>query len=162
MSREQSLEPAEWDAWHQFMRAYDDLCRELERELQHGFGISKADFSLLAALEAAPSGRLRVGELADALGWDKSRVAHQVSRMETRDLVEPIQGPSGRRTGVTLTSSGRSVLETSRIGHGSNVRRLFFDSLTPPEREALHTWSKHTIRRIGRLRDHDIRPPAAP
>jgi DNA-binding MarR family transcriptional regulator len=140
--------------WHGFLRAYDDLCRQLERELQRDFGISKAEFSVLTALDEARDRQLRIGQLADALGWDKGRVAHQVSRMETRGLVAAIQtGPSGRRTGVTLTAAGVSKLQESRQGHGTNVRRLFLDTLTPAKAEVLRGWSTDTIEHIAEMHD---------
>ncbi|HEY5334011.1 MAG TPA: MarR family winged helix-turn-helix transcriptional regulator [Solirubrobacterales bacterium] len=154
MPKVRSLKQSEWDFWHEFVRAQDDLCRELERELQREFGISKADFSLMTALDGAPDRRLRIGRLAEALGWDKGRVAHQVSRMEARGLIEAIRvGPSARRAGVTLTSRGRTVLRDSQRGHGANIRRLFFDALAPAQGEALHEWSTETIRRMHELSD---------
>ncbi|WP_181427444.1 MarR family winged helix-turn-helix transcriptional regulator [Curtobacterium sp. MCPF17_011] len=148
------LQPEEWGFWHGFLRAYDDLCRELERELQRDFGISKAEFSVLTAVDEARGGQLRIGQLAEVLGWDKGRVAHQVSRMEGKGLMAAIQtGPSGRRTGVTLTAAGVSKLHDSRQGHGTNVRRLFLDALTPAQSEVLREWSIDTIDRMVMTRD---------
>lgn len=154
MAEIRALHPEEWGFWHGFLRAYDDLCRELERELQRDFGISKAEFSVLTALDDTRDRQLRIGQLADVLGWDKGRVAHQVSRMEIRGLVAAIQtGPSGRRTGVTLTAVGVSKLRDSRVGHGTNVRRLFLDRLTPSQAEVLRGWSVDTIERMSAMRD---------
>src|ERR1700761_8013598 len=104
----QPLEADEWALWDTWMRAQRLLVRELDRSLQRDCGISKAEFSVLRTLDGA-AGELRVGELAESLGWEKSRVAHQLTRMEKRGLVER-SGP-GRRTGVGLTAEGRRVVD---------------------------------------------------
>src|SRR3569833_4550188 len=98
MAEPRPLEPAEWDLWHTWMQAQRLLSRELDRELQRAYGISKAEFSVLVTLHRAPGGRLRVGELAESLDWDKSRVAHQLTRKENRDLIDRTAPDStGRR-----------------------------------------------------------------
>jgi len=50
-------------------------------------GISQADFIVLGRLSEAPDRRLRTGELAELLAWEKSRVSHQLKRMVQRGLV---------------------------------------------------------------------------
>lgn len=152
MPEDPSLKPAEWDFWRDFLRAHDDLCRELEGALQRDFGISKADFSVMSSLNEAPEQTLRIGQLAEALGWDKGRVAHQASRMETRGLLRSLQaGPRMRRVGVTLTSRGEEVLRGSQSRHGDNIRRLFLEGLTPSQARTLREWSSQTVERMGAL-----------
>jgi len=138
-----TLRPDQWELWDGWMRAQRLLARELDRGLQRDFGISKAEFSVLMALRRSGDGRLRVGEIAEALDWEKSRVSHLLTRMENRGLVERQPGgPSGRRTGIGLTTEGRRTVESAILGHGDNIRRHFFDSLTPDQAEAIRAWSK--------------------
>jgi DNA-binding MarR family transcriptional regulator len=124
MAESASLSPEEWAFWDGWMQGQRLLAREVERALQHDFGISKAEFSILVKLQAASGGRMRVTDLADSLDWDKSRVAHQVTRMEVRGLLERSEsGAAGRRTGIALTKSGEEVAECAILGHGRNIRR---------------------------------------
>ena len=145
-----TLDPEEWDLWNTWMQAQRLLARELDRGLQRDYGISKAEFSVLVTLHRAPGGRMRVGELAESLDWEKSRVAHQLTRMESRELVERTEGESsGRRTGVGLTAKGRAAVEDAILGHADNIRRYFFEPLTPGQAAAIRAWSRQVVDRIG-------------
>ncbi|WP_433220762.1 MarR family winged helix-turn-helix transcriptional regulator [Dactylosporangium sp. CS-047395] len=142
------LRPEEWKLWNDWMQAQRVLARELDRGLQRDHGISKAEFSVLVTLHQAQGGRLRVGELAEALDWEKSRVAHQLTRMEQRALVERIaHEPGGRRAGIGLTAKGRDAVRDAILGHAENIRRYFFDPLTPAQTDAIQAWSRHVLDR---------------
>ncbi|WP_410570780.1 MarR family winged helix-turn-helix transcriptional regulator [Amycolatopsis sp. cmx-4-61] len=139
------MSPEDWAFWDTWMRAQRLLFRELDRALQRDCGISKAEFSVLVALRQP----MRVGELADALGWEKSRVAHQLTRMEKRGLVARTEdGASGRRTGVELTAEGRRLAASATRAHGANVRRLVLDRLTPEQAAAIRSWSEELAERV--------------
>jgi DNA-binding MarR family transcriptional regulator len=150
MAGPRTLEPEQWELWHTWMQAHRLLSRELDRDLQREYGISKAEFSVLVTLYQAPDGRMRVGELAESLDWEKSRVAHQLTRMENRELVERTDNESnGRRSGISLTAMGRSAAKNAILGHADNIRRYFFEALTPDQAAAIHAWSRQTVDRIG-------------
>jgi DNA-binding MarR family transcriptional regulator len=81
---------------------------------------------------------MRLFELAEALGWEKSRLSHQVARMAGRDLVTKEKCDSDRRGAfVVVTGYGRSVIEAAAPGHVAAVRRLFVDRLTPDQLDAI-------------------------
>ena len=144
-----ALEPEEWELWHAWMRAQRLLARELDRDLQRDHGITKAEFSVLVTLHQAPGGELRVGALVESLSWEKSRVSHQLTRMENRGLVERTGNETaGRRTRIGLTPQGREAVRTAIDGHAGNIRRHFFDVVTPEQTEAIRAWSEQTINRI--------------
>jgi DNA-binding MarR family transcriptional regulator len=149
MVESRTLEPEEWEFWDTWMLAQRLLARELERGLQRDFGISKAEFSVLVTLWRAPGREMRVVELSESLAWEKSRVSHQLTRMENRGLVEPTQsGAGGRRTGIGLTAKGRQAAESAILGHAGNIRRYFFDSLTPEQAAVIRGWSEQVVERI--------------
>ena len=149
MAETQTMEPEEWEFWDTWMRAQRLLTRELERGLQRDCGISKAEFSLLVALWQAGRRELRVGELAASLDWDKSRVSHQLTRMENRGLVKRTQyGADGRRAGIGLTAEGRRAAQSAVLVHAGNIRRYFLDSLTPEQAAVIRAWSEQVTDRI--------------
>jgi DNA-binding MarR family transcriptional regulator len=144
-----SLEPEEWEFWDIWMRAQRLLTRELERGLLRDCDISKAEFGVLVTLWQAGRREMRVGELAESLDWDKSRVSHQLTRMEKRGFVKRTQyGADGRRAGIGLTSEGRRAAQSAILVHGSNIRRHFLDSLTPEQASVIRAWSEQAVDRL--------------
>lgn len=146
MSDATAVSPAEWNAWRAFLDMRRRLDLTLERQLQRDADISGSDFGVLVSLFEAPNKQLRAGELGDILGWEKSRVSHQVSRMEKRGLVERrLCDTDARGTWVGMTPDGsRAVLGAMR-DHASTLRRHFFDVLTPEELEVLRTASARVL-----------------
>ena len=143
------LEAEEWELWDTWMRAQRLLVRELDRGLQRDCGISKAEFSVLMTLRQAPGREMRVGDLVDALDWEKSRVSHQLTRMENRGFVARTEGgASGRRTRIGLTANGSRVVQAAVLAHGANIRRYFLDSVTPDQATTIRAWSEQVIDRI--------------
>ena len=149
MAQPPTLEPEEWELWDTWMRAQRLLARELERGLQRESGISKAEFSVLVTLRRAPGREMGVGELAESLAWEKSRLSHQLTRMENRGFVERTQyGATGRRTRIGLTAQGRRLAQRAILGHAGNIRRYFLDALTPEQAATIRAWSEQTIDHI--------------
>jgi len=149
MAEPRTLEPEEWDLWDTWTRAQRLLTRELDRDLQRDCGISKAEFSVLVTLWQAHGREMRVGELSESLGWEKSRVAHMLTRMESRDFVKRTQrGASARRTGITLTTTGSLAAQSAILRHADNIRRYFLDPLTPEQAATIRAWSEQTIDHI--------------
>lgn len=145
----ETLESEEWELWDTWMRAHRLLVRELDRGLQRDCGISKAEFSVLVTLRQAPGREMRVGDLVDSLDWEKSRVSHQLTRMEKRGFVAQTEGgTSGRRTRIGLTATGSRVVQAAIRTHGRNIRRYFLDSLTPDQATTIRAWSEQVIDRI--------------
>jgi DNA-binding MarR family transcriptional regulator len=149
MTETRSLEPEEWEFWDTWMRAQRLLTRELERGLQRDCGISKAEFSVLVTLWRASGREMRVGELSESLDWDKSRVSHQLTRMENRGFVTRTQyGTDGRRAGIRLTAEGLRAAQSAVLVHAGNIRRHFLDSLTPEQASVIRAWSEQAVDRL--------------
>ncbi|MEV6654505.1 MarR family winged helix-turn-helix transcriptional regulator [Streptomyces sp. NPDC051219] len=125
----QGLSERELRAWRAFCQMQEVLRSRIEQQLQAGSGLSNADYTVLVALSEAPGGRLRAYELSDELGWEKSRLHHQLTRMCKRGLVERQSGAS-RAMYAALTPEGRTALEEAAPSHAQEVRRLVIDRLT--------------------------------
>ncbi|WP_020502274.1 MarR family winged helix-turn-helix transcriptional regulator [Sciscionella marina] len=149
MAQTGTLKPDEWELWQLWTHAYHLLVRELDRGLQRDCGISKAEFSVLMALSRAPGRELNVADLVAELDWEKSRVSHQLTRMENRGFVQRIQhGATGRRIRVGLTGTGQRTTQNAVRAHGANIRRCFFDSLTTEQAATLRAWSEQVVEGI--------------
>ncbi|MER6386608.1 MarR family winged helix-turn-helix transcriptional regulator [Streptomyces sp. NPDC001250] len=118
--------------WRNFFAMQELLRGRIEQQLQADNGLSNADYTVLVALSEAPEGRARAFELGRGLGWEKSRLHHQLTRMSKRGLVEREAGPS-RAMYVGITPEGRSALRRAAPGHTREIRRLVLDRITPKQ-----------------------------
>lgn len=135
MPTRSEVSPEEWDVWRDYFRAGRELVAALDRRLQDDAGISHPEYLLLLSLSEAPDRSLRTGELAEALSWEKSRVSHQVSRMQARGLVERRDcATDARGVWVVLTAEGRRVLLRATRDHTAAIREWFLDILHDDEK----------------------------
>jgi DNA-binding MarR family transcriptional regulator len=150
MSTVSEVSEQDWQLWRDFVAMHQQLARELDRQLQRDAGISQADWSVLLVLSKATERRLRTGEIAELLAWEKSRVSHQVTRMESRGLVERSEcDTDGRGTWVGLTSEGRRTLVGATSDHAVAIRELFFDNLADDEKAALSATARRVLEHIN-------------
>ena len=126
----------------QLWQAYRDLQRELrnalDRQLVRDAGLTGADYALLVPLSEASDGLVRARDLGRLVGWDRSRISHQLRRMEQRGLVAREDCPEDARGSmVRLTPAGRCAIEAAAPNHVTTVRRFFIDQLTDDEIDTL-------------------------
>ncbi len=123
--------------WRGYVAMRRAIEQAIERQLA-GHGLSNADYELLVPLSEAPDHVLRARDLGRIAGWDRSRLAHQVRRMEQRGLVRRYSCPTDARgTMIELTPSGRAAIEKAAPGHVEAVRRVFVDLLEEEELAAI-------------------------
>lgn len=132
------LSDTEMSAWRSYIVSTLMLRQRLHRELTDRHELSLIDYEVLACLSAADDRRMRMNELATMLGSSKSRLSHQIARLEDTGYVCRGRHPDDRR-GVTaeLTDAGFDVLVRSASTHVSGVREHFVDLLTPEEQTVL-------------------------
>jgi DNA-binding MarR family transcriptional regulator len=126
--------------WRRWQTLNARLSATLHRELQDDAGLSMPDYEVLVHLTDSREGRIRVTDLARLLQWERSRVSHHVTRMESRHLVHRAEcAEDGRGAFIVITPQGRAAIEQAAPGHVNTVRRLIFDALSPEEIDALAT-----------------------
>lgn len=124
--------------WLNYMQVYHRLEYEMNRQLQAEFGVSLADYTVMNALSGEPGRRLQSSRLATRIGWERSRLSHQLRRMETRRLVERIASKTdGRATDAKLTPQGWRLLQSAAPKHVAWVRTLFFSDLDDASADTL-------------------------
>jgi DNA-binding MarR family transcriptional regulator len=132
-------EMAGWVAWK---RATDAVWDQVAVAIADATGLSTADFSVLT--RAVESRRpLRQQDLADDLGWSRSRLSRQVARMEDRGLVQRTAGPA--TTVVEPTAEGRRLAAAARGAHAAAVRAALLQRVPAGDAEAF--W--RTVRGLG-------------
>lgn len=143
------LNAREARAWRTFIDAHHLLEVHLTRRLQKS-GLSGADYEVLAVLSDADRDRMSARELCNALGWEKSRLSHQVRRMQKDGLICREPNPDdARSTMVCLLPAGRAAIERAAPGHVEDVRRNFIDLLTPAELDMLAALNERVLRHLA-------------
>lgn len=125
-------------AWASYQRMRVRLAARLNRDLARATGLSEADYEILAALAGTPHESVRALALRCGLEWEKSRLSHQLRRMEQRGLVvrEKCRDDS-RGADVRLTESGRRLAAEARAAYERAIRRHVVDVLSPDQLAAL-------------------------
>jgi DNA-binding MarR family transcriptional regulator len=134
--------------WRAYLAMTERLQAEMSRQLSADCGLSLADYDVLVALDDA--GGCRVKVLREVLGWEQSRLSHQLGRMRARGLVTRAGADEDRRGAtVGLTDEGRAALSAAAPGHAELVRTVVFDGMTAEQAHALTQWSSAVLERLS-------------
>ena len=132
------ITPTELASWRSMLDTTMALRRQLQVVITDASGLSEQDFIVLLALIEAKGKPLRASDLADQIGWDRSRLSHHLTRMETRELItrETCKIDS-RGTELRITEAGRNLMREATGPHFAALKELFANALTPEEIDQL-------------------------
>jgi DNA-binding MarR family transcriptional regulator len=149
------LSDEEQRAWRAYIRLAQLLMRQLDRDL-HPFELSMHDYEILVELSEAPLRRMRMTELAERTAQSRSRLSHQINRMQTKGLVSR-EGCEGDKRGTfaVLTARGAATIEEVAPYHVASVREHFIDLLDSAELAAITGACEPVLERLHRTRDRD-------
>ncbi len=132
------LSKEEEKAWRGFVALRIGLVGHLARQLAQDSGITEAEFEVLVVVSEAPGQRIRSRDLGKALNWERSRLSHQITRMEERGMVAREQCENDARGfDVLLTKVGLKAIQAAAPAHLEGVRHCFIDLLTPAQMKTL-------------------------
>jgi DNA-binding MarR family transcriptional regulator len=129
------LSSDELELWHAWKRAAEVVRSRVVEEVSASTGLSDPDFGVLTRVVEDGGGRMRQNQLADSMGYHRSRLSHHLSRMEQRGLIT--RRPSGGGVEVVVTDAGRAAVDQARPVHAEAVRRHLIDRLAPADRTVL-------------------------
>lgn len=133
--------------WRNYLSMGTRLQAAMNRQLQADCGLSLADYEVLVALSERPE--WRINELGHELGWEQSRLSHQLTRMRSRGLVKRSGTDRDRRGAVVeLTDNGAAALTAAAPGHVELVRDVVFDALSPAQLRALDALTSEALARL--------------
>ena len=123
--------------WRSLIDTTGELRRILGAELQES-SLSAADYQVLLPLREAEGRRMRSSELASTIDWERSRLSHQLGRMEARGLLRRDQcATDNRGAEVSMTKEGARVFRRATVPHVRAIEKHFADALTPEQFDAL-------------------------
>jgi DNA-binding MarR family transcriptional regulator len=135
--------------WANYQRLRLRLGERLNRELAEKTGLSEADFEILTALTDSHHETVRALALRCGLEWEKSRLSHQLKRMEARGLVSREECVEDNRGMVIrMTERGRELAEEARLHYEQAILHYLMDALTPDQ---INTLNEITERVLSRL-----------
>ena len=133
--------------WRNYLAMTGGLHTVMHRQLQQDHELSLSDYAVLVAL----SGAARCGSPTSAtgMGWEQSRLSHQLRRMRRRGLVERAGDDADRRAAtVKIDEAGCGPLRVAAPGHAELVRAVVFDGMSAADLRALERWTSRVLDRL--------------
>ncbi len=132
----ETLSTSDRDLWRMFRRTAEQVSAAIERDLMAASQLSGADHGILSRLAEAETGSMRQQQLCELMRWDRTRLSHHLTRMETRGLLKRSKLKSGGRL-VTLTPHGDQARKAAEPVHADAVMRRFISKLTAGQRKMI-------------------------
>ena len=135
------LSENERKTWHALKLIGEWPLSAIEGTLVSEAGLSGAEFGVLTRLIDLGDGKLLQADLLLSLGWEKSRLSHLLSRMETAGrLARSVF--AGNRAEIWISEKGRHAVDRARPIHAAAVRKHVLSMLTEEEARVLLTVSE--------------------
>lgn len=120
--------------WRSWLTANMLLPEAFGRDLTASDGLTLADYEILVRLSESEDRQMRMSDLAAVTLSSRSRLSHQIDRMQKAGLVTREPCPDDRRGFfAVLTDVGWEKLVAAAPNHVTSVRRHLVDALTPEE-----------------------------
>jgi len=123
----------ELQLWRLWKQATETVRARILEEVNSSSCLSDADLAVLFRVADNDEREIRQHELAASLHWHRSRLSHQLTRMEQRGLLRRKRVGGG--VVVATTKRGDDAFDTTRPMFVAAVRKYFID-LIPSENEA--------------------------
>jgi DNA-binding MarR family transcriptional regulator len=144
------LDDGEMRAWRAYVIASELLRKQLNRELQEQHGLALADYEVLVRLSEGDEGRMRMAQLAGEVASSKSRLSHQIARMESAGLVQRVEcGDDARGVFAEITDQGRARLRETAPTHVTGVRAHLIDLLGRADQTTLAEIFERVLAHLG-------------
>ena len=125
-------------AWRAFHKIGTSLLPHLGRQITNHSGISGTEYVVLVALSELPVPAVNLNRLATGLGWEISRMSHQVSRMDEAGLVKKTKNLEDSRCfDVSITAKGRKIAEAAIPLQSQEINHCFSEVLTQAQMKSL-------------------------
>ncbi|CAN1644459.1 MarR Transcriptional regulators [Candidatus Nanopelagicaceae bacterium] len=125
-------------AWRAFHKIGTSLLPHLGRQITNHSGISGTEYVVLVALSELTVPSVNLNRLAQGLGWEISRMSHQISRMEETGFVKKSRNTDDSRCfDVSITAKGRKMTEAAIPLQSKEINHCFSEVLTQAQMKSL-------------------------
>ncbi len=124
------LTPQEQSDWRAWMAVSQMLPEALDRDLRAHFEIGLGEYEILVQLSESPEGRVRMADLAHATFASRSKLTHQITRMERSGWVSRMRCETDQRGQyAVITDAGWDLIREAAPVHVASVRAHLVDVL---------------------------------
>lgn len=132
------LTPDEDTAWRALTFVANHLVKTLGEDLTDETSLSLSEYVVLVHLSEATDQKLRIGDVAEAVGLSPSRMSRLIDQMTNAGLVIKIHLEGDARCMFAeITGAGLAALKAAYPMQLRNVRRRVFDHLSANEVKVL-------------------------
>lgn len=132
------LSVLQYKAWRSFHLIRTRLLRHLVSRLNKHSGLTEAEYIILIALFESEKAILRPKELSLVLGWEISRLSHQITRMEKSGLVKrEVDKNDSRRYQIKISALGKQIIQKAFPLQEQEVKHCFGDVLSDHQLHSL-------------------------
>jgi DNA-binding MarR family transcriptional regulator len=125
-------------AWRAFIETSELVKNVVAVQLQAKSELSPGDYVVMLALFEHPNRCMRSSQLADHIGWERSRLSHHLGRMERRGLVTRETAVDDSRGAViALTELGARLFRKASPSHLHTIYDAFVAALTDEQLSAV-------------------------
>lgn len=125
-------------AWRAFHKIGTSLLPHLSRQISNHSGITAAEYVVLVSLSELSTPSVNLNQLARELGWEISRMSHQISRMEENGLVNKRRNAEDSRCfDVSISTKGRKLAQSAIPLQSKEINHCFSNVLTRQQMESL-------------------------
>ena len=125
-------------AWRAFHKIGTSLLPHLGRQITNHSGISGTEYVVLVALSELTVPSANLNRLAQGLGWEISRMSHQISRMEETGFVKKSRNTDDSRCfDVSITAKGRKIADAAVPLQSKEINHCFSEVLTQAQMKSL-------------------------
>ena len=125
-------------AWRAFHKIGTSLLPHLGRQITNHSGISGTEYVVLVALSELTVPSVNLNRLAQGLGWEISRMSHQISRMEETGFVKKSRNTDDSRCfDVSITAKGRKIADAAVPLQSKEINHCFSEVLTQAQMKSL-------------------------
>ena len=119
--------------WHAYISATRAITAALDDDLSD-FGVTLADYELLAQLGQAPGHRMRMSELAGIAMVSRSRLSHRIKVLEEQGWVNRVRCSEDKRgLFAVLTTKGEKKVAQIAPTYRASVKKRLLAHLSPVE-----------------------------
>jgi DNA-binding MarR family transcriptional regulator len=120
--------------WRAYITMVALLQERLGQELQRAHELSIQDYEILVRLSESANHSIRMSELADLTQASRSRLTHQIDRLERLGYIRRERAASDNRGRLAiLTDEGMAALVAAAPTHVEGVRTHLLDQLSPDQ-----------------------------
>jgi DNA-binding MarR family transcriptional regulator len=125
-------------AWRAFHKIGTSLLPHLSRQITNHSGISGAEYVVLLTLSELADRSISLNQLATELGWEISRMSHQIKRMEENGFVKKTRSGNDHRSfNVSITQAGKKIIKAAVPLQSLEINHCFSSTLTSQQKKTL-------------------------